>query len=185
MKIISIVGSTRNGNTLNMVNCASNSIESEVDVEIIHLKDLNFSFCNGCLTCDENGECSLEDDMGTVIEKVKNADGFIIGTPTRWGLLSGELKTFFDRLNPLAATEELAGKKAIIFAVGQTEENSDDGESIQLAYESVKTFCENADIEVVDKVLAYECIEKEDVTNNNSILKACIIAAQSLINSIK
>lgn len=183
MKILSIVGSVRDGNTLIMVNNATQAICNFADVEMIHLKNLKFSFCNGCLKCDETGMCYLKDDMNEVIDKMKEADGFIIGTPTRWGLLSGELKSFFDRLNPLAVSELLEGKKAVILAVGQSKENGEDAESIRTACTSVETFCNNAGIEVLATVCAYGCLEENDILEYENMLQQCAKAAKQLINN--
>lgn len=182
MKIMSIVGSARRGNTYAMVEAGSHALTS-CDVELIHLKDLQIKNCDGCLTCDETGECHFDDAMNSIITGIKETDGFIIGTPSRWGLLSGELKVFFDRLNPLAVPEGLAGKKAIIFVVGQTKD--DEADSIRSAYESVKTFCDSAGIEVIDSVIAEGCLEKDDLINNHvSILEKCKNSAVNLYNSL-
>jgi len=184
MKIVSIIGSTRRGNTFAMVNAASKAICNDAEVEILMLGDMTYTFCDGCLQCDETGECHIDDDMNSAVEKIKAADGLIIGTPARWGLMSGELKTFFDRLNPLASPELLAGKKAIAFAVGQSEEDTDDAESVRLACASIETFCENADIEVVDRVCVYDCLEKNDIDGNSKAFKQCEAAAIKLLGAL-
>lgn len=184
MKIVSIVGSLRKGNTLSMVEVANKVIAPNAEIEIIALGNLSFSFCTGCLQCDETKVCCIDDDMNEVIEKIKIADALIIGTPTRWGLLSGELKCFLDRLNPLATTGELEDKKALIFAVGQSEKGTEDAESVKLACASIETFCDNAGIEVVDSVCAYNCLSENDVLGDKTVLSACENAARMLINTI-
>lgn len=179
---MSIVGSTRRGNTYAMVEAGSHALTS-CDIEFIHLKDLSIKNCDGCLTCDESGSCHYDDNMNDIIASIKETDGFILGTPSRWGLLSGELKVFFDRLNPLAVPEGLNGKKAIIFVVGQTKE--EEAASIISALESVKTFCESAGIEVVDSVVAEDCLESDDLIKNHvSLLEKCKISAVKLYNSL-
>jgi len=182
MKIMAIVGSSRRGNTYSMVEAASHAL-SNCDVEFAHLKDYNIQICDGCLTCDESGSCHIDDDMDKLIERIKETDGLIIGTPARWSLLSGELKVFFDRLNPLAVPEILKGKKAIIFATGQT--TGDDAESIKLAADSVKYFCENAEIDVLDIVLAEDCLNNEDlISKYPKILDKCKSSAVKLYESL-
>ncbi|MFC1947338.1 flavodoxin family protein [Chloroflexota bacterium] len=182
MKIVAIVGSNRRGNTYSMVEAACHALE-EFNVELVHLQRLSISPCDGCLSCDETGECHIEDDMQNVIKSMRDAEGFVIGTPARWSLLSGELKVLIDRLNPLAVPELLQGKKAIIFTVGQCE--GDEAESIKLAAESVKYFCDNAGIEVVDTLIAEGCIEPTDViTKSPDILKKCKDSATKLSQAI-
>ena len=93
------------------------------------------------------------------------------------------MKTFFDRLNPLAVKEELEGKVCVNIVVGQSEEN--DKESIVLAAESLKTFCENSGIEVVDTALACGCYGPEDVVSQNGYIELCIKAGRKLVNYLK
>lgn len=182
MKVVAIVGSNRRGNTYSMVEAACYALE-DFDVELIHLHNLITDTCDGCLSCDKTGECHIKDRMQDIMGSVKNADGFIFGTPARWSLLSGELKVFFDRLNPLAVPELLSGKKAIIFAVGQCE--GEEAESIKLAARSVKYFCNNAGIEVVDTVIAEGCQQQTDVvTKHPEVLDKCKRSAMRLTRAL-
>lgn len=182
MRIMAIVGSNRRGNTYAMVEAGCHALKDS-ETELLHLKDLNILSCDGCLKCDKTGKCHIEDDMSTIIERIENADGFIFGTPARWSLLSGELKVFIDRLNPLAMSEKLSDKKAIIFSVGQTE--GEEASSIKLAAESVRYFCENAGIEVIDIVLAEGCIKNEDlISKSPDIITVCKKSAIKLHNSL-
>jgi multimeric flavodoxin WrbA len=183
MKILGIVGSCRRGNTYSMVEAACGAI-NDCDVQLLHLKDYKISFCDGCLSCDTKGVCHISDDMTNLIDIVKETDGLIIGSPARWGLISGELKTFFDRLNPLAIPELLHGKKAILFSVGQ----SKDGEitSIENTIRSLTFFCENSGIMVIDTLSVTECLRYDDLfVNKNHILNECKLSAKKLLNSIK
>lgn len=182
MRIIAIVGSNRRGNTYAMVEAACHGL-NDSEVELIHLKDLNIKPCDGCLTCDETGACHLMDDMEKILPRMKIADGFIFGTPARWSLLSGELKVFFDRLNPLASPQSLNGKKAIVFAVGQTE--GDEAISIKNTVKSIEYFCDNAGIEVVDTLSVDGCLSPNDlITKKPEILKKCKSSSKKLFNSL-
>lgn len=182
MKILGIVGSKRMGNSYAMVNAAVAGLEN-CEVELVHLNK-DFNLCDGCLICDEKGKCKFEDYVSPLVEKVSNSDGFIFASPARWGLLSGELKSFFDRLNPLAVPQKLKGKKAIIFTVGQCE--GEEAESIKLAAETIRYFCDNAGIEVVDIVIAEGCMNSNDVINNNpQILDICKEKTLKLLDSLK
>lgn len=185
MKILAISGSLRNGNTRYLVDETVNTLKNitNVQIEKIYLSNIKMRFCNGCLSCDETGKCVFDDDMTDIVLKAKSADAFILATPARWGLLSGEMKTFLDRLNPLAVNEELKGKKAIVFSVGQSDE--DDSESILLAAKSLVTFCENAGIKVVETVSVCGCYYKDDVSKKKDYINACKCAGSNLIKSIK
>lgn len=182
MKVIAVVGSLRDGNTNYLVEETIREFQSKKNVQIqkIHLKNINMNFCNGCLICDTTGNCVYDDDMSSLISQIRDADAFIFATPARWGLLSGEMKTFIDRLNPLAVNEELKNKRAIIVAVGQSEPT--DSSSIELASESIKTFCDDAGIEVIDTVIVCGCYEKDDVKTKENYIEKCRLAFSNLIN---
>jgi len=182
MRIIAIVGSVRRGNTYAMVEAACHALKDS-EVEFVHLKDTEIKLCDGCLTCDKTGKCHIKDAMTDLLPRIKAADGFIFGTPARWSLLSGELKVFFDRLNPLALPQGLKGKKAVIFSVGQTE--GEEAQSIRLAARSVKYFCDNAGVEVVDTVLAEGCLEPDKViSRHKDILEKCKKAGLKLARKV-
>lgn len=183
MRIVALVGSIRRGNTYAMVEAACHAL-ADADVELIHLKDVNLKMCDGCLSCDDAGECHIDDEMHSIIKRVVEADGFIFGTPARWNLLSGELKVFFDRLNPLAMPGSLKDKKAIIFSVGQSE--GEEVASIRNAANSVKCFCDSAGIEVIDIVTAEGCLESQDlISKHPDVLELCKLSAHKLLASIK
>jgi len=49
MKILAICGSPRIGNTYSALNTIKESF-SDIDIEILMLKDLKFELCRGCYT---------------------------------------------------------------------------------------------------------------------------------------
>ena len=70
-------------------------------VEFISLKDKTIKFCIGCMTCQKTHKCVLKDDAPELITKVRDADVIIFATPIYYYEMSGQLKTFLDRCNPL------------------------------------------------------------------------------------
>lgn len=71
------------------------------NVKFITLKDKDIHFCRGCLACQTLGKCVIQDDMNTLITDVQQADVLIYATPIYYYEMSGQLKTFLDRCNPL------------------------------------------------------------------------------------
>ena len=146
--VVIISGSKRKGNTLGIANIYSEELKSRgYETNVIALSEKEYTFCDGCLACDETQECVIKDGFEKVIDDIRKSDLIIIGTPARWRLLSGELKAFIDRLNPYAAVEGYSGLKVFVFAVGQSDAESI--ESIQSAANSVCTFAFDAGMEVV------------------------------------
>jgi multimeric flavodoxin WrbA len=139
--------------------------------ECILLRDLELELCDGCLECDETGRCHIEDGMNEINEKLAAADGIIFGTPARWRLLSGDLKVFLDRTNPLAVPKRLAGKKAGVVAVGQT--SGPEATSIRDAANSVIAYCEDNDMDVVGVIIGENALKEGDILANRAALEGC------------
>ncbi len=185
IKIIGIVGSPRKGNTESMVRAALDGAkEAGVETEIILLRELKLEMCGGCLVCDETGTCHFDDGMNEINEKLAETDGFIIGTPARWSLLSGNLKVFLDRNNPLAVPGRLKGKVAGIIAVGQSPIDEEE-QSIQKAAQSVENYCSNAGIETVGRVLGFNAINEGDIKKDVKTLKDCKKLGKKLVERLK
>ena len=75
------------------------------NVEFVSLKDKDLRFCKGCLVCQKTGKCVIRDDAAELIAKVQNAEVLVFVTPIYYYELSGQLKTFLDRCNPLFPQE--------------------------------------------------------------------------------
>lgn len=71
------------------------------EVTWLSLKEKKIGFCKGCLACQNAGKCVIRDDMDEMIDKVRNADAIVFATPVYYYGMSGQLKTFLDRCNPL------------------------------------------------------------------------------------
>lgn len=183
MNILAISGSSRKGNTEYLIKTIVQKMQkNNIDINDVYLSDIRMNFCCGCLECDETGNCIIDDEMTNIVSKVRDADALILATPARWGLLSGELKTFLDRLNPMAVRDELKGKKVLIFAIGQSEQN--EIESINNAANSLVTFCENACMEILETILICECYSSDDISKKQEYINQCQEATKRLINSL-
>ncbi|WP_026889594.1 flavodoxin family protein [Clostridium beijerinckii] len=126
MNILFLNGSPRkSGYTVGVMKCIEKGIDSQHSVEWIHSYDLDIKPCISCLNCRPNRECILSKDDGhNVWHKIRSADAIVIGSPTYFGNISGQLKILIDR--NLTAFEEIAksglempiplhnGKKAIM-----------------------------------------------------------------------
>lgn len=74
--------------------------------EEIKLRDLKYNFCNGCLSCVKTLKCVQKDDISKVlIEKIRTCDIIVFATPVYYYAISGQLKTFIDRLNPIYCSD--------------------------------------------------------------------------------
>ena len=70
-------------------------------VEKVSLIGKQISFCRGCLACQKTCQCVMKDDASVIVEKMKKADVLVFATPVYFYEMSGQMKTFLDRTNPL------------------------------------------------------------------------------------
>lgn len=184
-KVVIVSGSMREGNTLGIARYYEEAFRTkDYSTNIIALSDKQYTFCNGCLACDETQECVIKDGFDQVIEELRSADLIVFGTPARWRLLSGELKTFLDRLNPYAAVEGYSGLKAFVYAVGQSE--SELIESIQSAADSVCTFAKDAGMEVLGtQVFCNMLMENDYLETASDIQETCLRNVEFLDEVLK
>lgn len=99
MKVLLINGSAREGCTYTALKEMCKVFEEEnVDYEIVNLGADAIRDCVGCKMCAKLGKCTFDDDMvNAVVEKAKEADAFVFGTPVYYAHPSGRLLSFLDR----------------------------------------------------------------------------------------
>jgi multimeric flavodoxin WrbA len=173
-KVLILVGSARNGNSLFL----ANQIVRNYPADIIPIAQKRITPCNGCLACDDTKKCIFFDDMEVLIKQVVDADVIVMISPTRCGLLSGDIKLFIDRLNPIATTEELAGKNLIVVAIGQSDYNDS---SIIHAIKSMEFFSESSGMNLLGSIPIYECLAENDLGNKIDVVNKTISEIVALI----
>ncbi|NPD88893.1 MAG: flavodoxin family protein [Asgard group archaeon] len=141
-KVLILNGSPRKkGNTAVLVEKLSKILEeSNNDVEIFKLNDLNIKPCQGCFWCykDFPLKCVQDDVMNTLYPTILETDIFVFASPVYWYNYSGQLKLFIDRLVALHVKggHALDGKKfASMFVYGNS---SVEGSGVQNAINSIK-----------------------------------------------
>jgi NAD(P)H-dependent FMN reductase len=77
------------------------ALEGGNEVKRINLRDINLKFCVGCLYCQSHDRCVLNDDINGLLSDVQSSDVLVFATPIYYYEMSGQLKTFLDRMNPL------------------------------------------------------------------------------------
>ena len=92
------------------------AVESGHKTHKISLREKNLNFCKACYACFKTGACVQKDDMIDIFSQVKNADVLVLATPTYFMTMSGQMKTFIDRLLP--EWQGLGGKEVYIIVTG-------------------------------------------------------------------
>src|SRR5512137_578565 len=105
MKVYAINGSPRkNWNTAMLLEHALKGAAAKgAETELIHLYDLNFKGCTSCFACKlkggkSYGKCAMKDGLTPLLEKLAEADAFILGSPIYFGTITGEMRSFMERL---------------------------------------------------------------------------------------
>ena len=102
MKVLLFNGSSNeHGCTYTALNeVASTLQENGIETEIIQVGKNPIRDCIGCGGCRKlGGKCVFKDDIvNEVIEKAKDADGFVFGSPVYYAHPSGRLLSFMDRV---------------------------------------------------------------------------------------
>ena len=105
MKVMAINGSPRKKwNTATLLAKALQGAASQgAETELIHLYDLRFKGCISCFACKtiggkSYGRCTVKDDLTPVLKKIAAADAIILGSPIYFCTVSGEMRSFMERL---------------------------------------------------------------------------------------
>ena len=92
--------------------------QRDVQVERLHLHRQGILDCTGCFTCLRTGACVLEDQMNGICERMRQADGYVIGCSVRNGYVTALYKRFYERITyPLIFTGDLI-RRAISYRAG-------------------------------------------------------------------
>lgn len=102
MKVLGINGSARvNGNTAIMMERVFSKLRGKgIECEMIQLAGETIHGCNSCDQCMKNLDerCCIDDDIvNDLIQKMKSADGLILGSPVYFSNITPEMKALIDR----------------------------------------------------------------------------------------
>lgn len=102
MKVLLINGSPKaNGCTYTALCEIAKQLNNEnIETEIFHVGTKPIRGCMACGGCSRNNadKCVFNDDtVNIALEKAKEADGFIFGSPVHYAAASGQITSFLDR----------------------------------------------------------------------------------------
>jgi len=122
MKVIALNGSPRtNGNTSILIEAVLAELRKEgIETEQIQLGGKRIHGCTACMKCfeNQNQRCAVGNDMlNDVVEKMIEADGIIIGSPTYLSNVTTEVKALIDRAGLVAIANGHILKRKIGVAV--------------------------------------------------------------------
>ncbi|ADW17341.1 NADPH-dependent FMN reductase [Desulfobulbus propionicus DSM 2032] len=103
MNVVAFNGSpNKNGNTYHAIQMVADALAQEgIATEIIHVGNKAIRGCLACGQCfkKRNEQCvQTEDPVNEWIQKMKAADGILLGSPVHFSAIGGTMKSFLDRV---------------------------------------------------------------------------------------
>lgn len=130
--ILGISGSPRKGANTDI--CLAAAMEAAASVpgirtETIYLRDYKIEHCLGCFACcpknvpedfENKHVCPARwaDDMKEIYPKLKECSGLILASPVYFGSVTGQMKTFMDRTEPLLRYGTKSNRNGLQHKVG-------------------------------------------------------------------
>lgn len=110
MKVVAFNGSPKKeGNTYHAIKILAEQLEKEnIEVEIIHVGNKNLRGCTACNSCFKTRDerCIIDDEVNGWIQKMKEADGIVFGSPVHFSDITAEMKAFLDRATYVASANK-------------------------------------------------------------------------------
>lgn len=161
MKVLGLVASPRRlGNSEILTKEMLAALPASAEREMIRLPDLDIQSCKACYACLAADQvCSIQDDLGYLLDKIKAADAVIIASACYFLGPHTSIKIVGDRLiSVLANTDAFAGKRcvtAVVYGIPGWE---------GYAREAVLNFARFLHLDVVGSMLVQAASPGETVT---------------------
>lgn len=165
-KVLGIIGSPRRGaNTETLVDQAMKGAEEAgATMEKLVLSEMNIQPCRACNACQRTGECIINDDFTTALEKMRESNIWVLGTPVYWWGPTAQMKAFIDRW--YGVERALFRGKKIILAV-----SSGGGSSYsQLTVEMLESIIPYLGMKHIATLMASGTSGPDSTKNNNALL---------------
>ena len=78
------------------------SVDGDIEVKTVRLYGLDYKGCMSCMACKIKGKatnvCKFKDALTPILEDIAQADGLVLGSPIYFGDVTGQMRTFLERL---------------------------------------------------------------------------------------
>lgn len=100
MKVLLVNGSPHKNGCTNVAleEIAKTLKEEGIESEIFHIGVKPVPACMACYACRNLGRCCIDDVVNTFVEKAKDFDGFVFGSPVHYAAAGGSITSFMDRV---------------------------------------------------------------------------------------
>jgi multimeric flavodoxin WrbA len=99
IKVLGIYGSPRQGGNTDLLldQILEGARAAGAEVESIYVRKLKISGCLECGSCEDTGECVIQDDMQTVYPLFQEADVIFLASPNFFYSVTAQVKLLIDR----------------------------------------------------------------------------------------
>lgn len=173
-KIVIVNGSPRlGGNTKRMIDAFAAGVRSlvpEVLVQEYDLYSLNYRGCLSCFACKTKhggsyGKCAVKDGLTSVLARIAEADCLVVASPVYLMDISGQTKSFLERLcfsfgSYESGYKSLAPKSmpvVTVYTMNTTPENAPES-----AFNTVEMFLGHVFSHPVTRICAYNTYQFPD-----------------------
>jgi multimeric flavodoxin WrbA len=137
VKIIGFNGGPRKkwNTALLLENALEGARSQAAETELVHLYDLDYKGCISCFACKTKGgksygKCVVADGLKPIFKKIEQADALVFGSPIYLGNVTGEMRSFLERLvfqyltytEPPGSLFSRPMKTGVIYTMGVPEE---------------------------------------------------------------
>lgn len=100
MKVLLINGSPhKEGCTYTALAEVAGELEAAgIETEMIQIGHLDIRGCIACGSCKKTGKCAFDDIVNEVNDKLREADGLVLGSPVYFAGPNATIRAFMDRL---------------------------------------------------------------------------------------
>jgi len=173
MKAVFISGSPRkNGNTMTITGEIARGLKDQgFEIKHFFLHELDIHFCIGCKSCYKTGSCVHNDDVALIAQDMFSAQIVIVASPSYWGDVTAQLKTFIDRCTPYCDTNSqrklsAKGTKGVAVAV-RAGSNKTENENL---VSTIEHFLGHLDIPLVSSFTVERIDTIEDLAEHPEVL---------------
>lgn len=99
MKVLLVNGSTREKGCTYTALCEIKKVldEEEIESEIFWIGKEPVYGCTACHACDKLGKCVYDDVSNVLADKMKEADGIVLGSPVYYANINGSFGAALDK----------------------------------------------------------------------------------------
>lgn len=152
MKIFAYIGSYRGKlsysnyiikETISII--SKNYKVSKDDIFICSPNNYKIYDCIGCCNCFSQGNCTLKDDMNFIKEKLMESDLIIFSSPVYLHHVTGNCKSFIDRIAHWTHIMKLSGKLGVVISIT-------DSNGAEFVTEYLSKVMEYLGISIIEKI---------------------------------